>query len=98
MHARAFVRQRLSSGFSLGTSVYSVGSFDLFHVGHVDFLEKASQLGDYVIVGLLTDHESNKNFGYVKYDLFPLFMEEKVSNGNNEKSFEPSRTVTTTRL
>lgn len=44
--------------------VYTVGSFDLFHVGHVDFLEKASQLGDYVIVGLLTDHESNKNFGY----------------------------------
>jgi len=44
--------------------VYTVGSFDLFHVGHVDFLEKVSQLGDYVIVGLLTDDESNKNFGY----------------------------------
>jgi len=44
--------------------VYTVGSFDLFHVGHVDFLEKASQLGDYVIVGLLADHESNKCFGY----------------------------------
>ncbi|XP_071965780.1 ethanolamine-phosphate cytidylyltransferase-like [Antedon mediterranea] len=43
--------------------VYTAGAFDLFHVGHVDFLEKVSQLGNYVIVGLHTDEEVNRYWG-----------------------------------
>ncbi|KAI8488989.1 Ethanolamine-phosphate cytidylyltransferase [Branchiostoma belcheri] len=35
--------------------VYVSGAFDLFHVGHLDFLQKARQEGDYLIVGLHTD-------------------------------------------
>jgi len=35
--------------------VYTAGAFDLFHVGHVDFLEKVRTFGDYVIVGLHSD-------------------------------------------
>ncbi|KAL3312107.1 Ethanolamine-phosphate cytidylyltransferase, partial [Cichlidogyrus casuarinus] len=35
--------------------VYCPGNFDLFHIGHVDFLEQASKLGDYLIVGLYAD-------------------------------------------
>uniref|UniRef100_A0A1A9W0P7 ethanolamine-phosphate cytidylyltransferase n=1 Tax=Glossina brevipalpis TaxID=37001 RepID=A0A1A9W0P7_9MUSC len=43
--------------------VYVAGAFDLFHVGHLDFLEKAKQLGDYLIVGLHTDPVVNSYKG-----------------------------------
>lgn len=39
------------------------GAFDLFHVGHLDFLEKAKALGDYLIVGLHTDPVVNSYKG-----------------------------------
>ncbi|KAI4471333.1 ethanolamine-phosphate cytidylyltransferase [Holotrichia oblita] len=35
--------------------IYVAGAFDLFHVGHLDFLEQARKHGDYLIVGLHTD-------------------------------------------
>lgn len=44
--------------------VYTAGAFDMFHVGHIDFLEKAKKLGAYLIVGLHTDLEVNKYKGY----------------------------------
>lgn len=43
--------------------VYVAGAFDLFHIGHLDFLEKAKELGDYLIVGLHTDPVVNKYKG-----------------------------------
>lgn len=43
--------------------VYVTGAYDLFHVGHVDFLEKCSAEGDYIIVGLHTDAVVNKYRG-----------------------------------
>jgi ethanolamine-phosphate cytidylyltransferase len=44
--------------------VYVAGAFDLFHVGHLDFLEKVREHGDYVIVGLHTDPEVNRYKGF----------------------------------
>ncbi|CAG0895191.1 unnamed protein product, partial [Cyprideis torosa] len=46
--------------------VYTAGAFDLFHIGHLDFLEAAAREGDYVIVGLHTDPvvSSYKGPGY----------------------------------
>ncbi|MGC4021895.1 MAG: D-glycero-beta-D-manno-heptose 1-phosphate adenylyltransferase [Cyclobacteriaceae bacterium] len=35
--------------------VFTNGCFDLIHLGHVDYLEKARNLGDRLVVGLNTD-------------------------------------------
>ncbi|KAI5637078.1 cytidylyltransferase-like domain-containing protein [Phthorimaea operculella] len=57
---------QFSSGLSPKPSdkvVYVAGAFDLFHVGHLDFLEEASKQGDFLIVGLHTDLEVNRYKG-----------------------------------
>jgi ethanolamine-phosphate cytidylyltransferase len=36
--------------------VYCPGAFDLFHIGHLAFLEEAAKHGDYLIVGLHDDN------------------------------------------
>jgi len=35
--------------------VFASGCFDLFHIGHLQFLEQAASLGDRLIVGVQTD-------------------------------------------
>nr|XP_054112592.1 ethanolamine-phosphate cytidylyltransferase isoform X4 [Callithrix jacchus] len=43
------------------TVIYVAGAFDLFHIGHVDFLEKVHRLAErpYIIAGLHFDQEVN---------------------------------------
>lgn len=43
--------------------VYVPGAWDLFHVGHVRFLQQAAKHGDYILVGALTDDDVNKRIG-----------------------------------
>lgn len=41
--------------------IITYGTFDLLHVGHINILKRAKELGDYLIVGLSTDQ-----FNYIK--------------------------------
>lgn len=36
--------------------IFTNGCFDILHLGHVRYLEKARSLGDYLVVGLNSDH------------------------------------------
>lgn len=45
------------------TLVFTNGVFDLLHIGHLDYLEKARALGDALIVGLNDDTSTRKYKG-----------------------------------
>lgn len=40
--------------------VFSNGCFDILHIGHIDYLEKARQLGDRLVIGLNSDKSVTK--------------------------------------
>jgi rfaE bifunctional protein nucleotidyltransferase chain/domain len=50
--ASAVVRAWKATGQKV---VFTNGCFDLLHLGHVDYLEKARNLGDKLVIGLNTD-------------------------------------------
>lgn len=43
--------------------VFTNGCFDIVHLGHVDYLEKARNLGDKMVLGLNTDASVSRNKG-----------------------------------
>ncbi len=43
--------------------VLTSGTFDLFHIGHAQYLEKAKELGDILIVGVDSDEKVKKRKG-----------------------------------
>ncbi|XP_065176169.1 ethanolamine-phosphate cytidylyltransferase-like [Sycon ciliatum] len=43
--------------------IYVAGAFDLFHAGHVEFLQKARAMGDFLVVGLHSDTDVNRYLG-----------------------------------
>jgi rfaE bifunctional protein nucleotidyltransferase chain/domain len=52
--------------------VFTNGCFDILHLGHVDYLEKASNLGDHLIIGLNTDDSVSR----IKGPSRPVVAEE----------------------
>ncbi|MFN7259599.1 MAG: adenylyltransferase/cytidyltransferase family protein, partial [Cyclobacteriaceae bacterium] len=40
--------------------VFTNGCFDLLHLGHVDYLEKARAKGDHLVIGLNTDNSVSR--------------------------------------
>lgn len=52
-------------------TVITFGTFDLFHVGHVNILERASRLGDRLVVGVSSDA-----MNYSKKGRYPVVCQE----------------------
>lgn len=52
--------------------VITFGTFDVFHVGHVNILERAKELGDHLIVGVSSDA-----LNFNKKGRYPVFNEEQ---------------------
>lgn len=48
--------------------VITYGTFDLLHYGHINLLERAKSLGDYLIVAISSD-EFNRNEKHKKHIL-----------------------------
>lgn len=53
--------------------VFTNGCFDLIHGGHVDYLTKAKQLGDILIVGLNSDASVKR----IKGDKRPILLQDE---------------------
>lgn len=53
--------------------VFTNGVFDLIHAGHVDYLSKAKELGDVLIVGLNSDNSVKR----IKGEKRPILMQEE---------------------
>jgi D-glycero-beta-D-manno-heptose 1-phosphate adenylyltransferase len=54
------------------TIVFTNGCFDILHLGHVDYLEKARRMGDKLIVGL----NSDLSIGKIKGPERPVIRED----------------------
>ncbi|MHB1349600.1 MAG: adenylyltransferase/cytidyltransferase family protein [Desulfobulbaceae bacterium] len=52
--------------------IITFGTFDVFHVGHLRILQRAKELGDYLIVGVSTDA-----LNFSKKNKYPVYSQEE---------------------
>ncbi len=50
--------------------IITFGTFDVFHVGHINILERAKALGDYLIVGVSSDE-----LNFSKKKRYPIYSQ-----------------------
>lgn len=55
----------------MSTRVITFGTFDVFHVGHVNILTRAHDLGDHLTVGISTDE-----LNFSKKGRYPIYRQE----------------------
>ncbi len=53
--------------------VFTNGCFDLVHIGHIRYLKKAKELGDYLVIGLNTDQSVRR----IKGEKRPILPEDE---------------------
>ncbi|MDF0533491.1 adenylyltransferase/cytidyltransferase family protein [Shewanella sp. A32] len=51
--------------------IITFGTFDMFHIGHLNIIERARALGDYLIVGVSADQ-----LNFKKKNRFPICRQE----------------------
>ncbi|WP_088331094.1 adenylyltransferase/cytidyltransferase family protein [Lacimicrobium sp. SS2-24] len=56
--------------------IITFGTFDVFHVGHVNLLERARALGDYLIVGISSDQLNISKKG--RAPIYPYTSRAKI--------------------
>lgn len=52
--------------------VITFGTFDVFHIGHVNILERAKQEGDYLVVGVSSDA-----LNFSKKQRYPVYNQDQ---------------------
>jgi len=52
--------------------VITFGTFDVFHVGHLNILERAREFGDYLLVGVSTDAMT-----FDKKQRYPVYTQQE---------------------
>ncbi|NDJ57178.1 adenylyltransferase/cytidyltransferase family protein [Enterobacteriaceae bacterium 4M9] len=51
--------------------IITFGTFDVFHIGHINILERAKELGDFLIVGVSSDQ-----LNYNKKNRYPIYNQQ----------------------
>lgn len=58
--------------------VFIAGCWDLFHIGHLNVLEKAASLGDFLVVGVATREHIQALRAYKGVEVIPFAERERI--------------------